>query len=255
MSIPARSGAAPKAGSAGAVPVICLPHAGAGASFFWPWQHRCPDLDLVPVQLPGREERIDEEPPTDLRATVDTVVADLVRGVLGRCTQVALFGHSLGAVLAYEVARRIEARAGGRVTRLFVSGSPAPDAMRERHATGLSDDDFLARVEEFAGFRHEAFDIPELREMLLPTIRADVELHESYVPLPGPRLRAPITCLRGHDDALVAAADTAGWWEASESGCETVELPGGHMYLADDPSALLRIMGERLAEPTGAVAR
>lgn len=241
----------PEADRCAGVPVVCVPHAGAGASFFWPWRRLCPQLELIPVQLPGREERVEEEPLTRLAAAVDDVVGGLGE-VLGRCGRIALFGHSLGAVLAYEVARRVEASGTARVARLFVSGSPGPLATRAQHATGLDDEAFLARVEQFAGFRHEAFEIPELRELILPVIRADVQLHESYAPLPGPPLRAPITCLRGADDSLVAAADAQGWHQASSAGCEMVEFPGGHMYLVDDPAAPLRVIRERLAQ---AVAR
>ncbi|ROP35588.1 thioesterase II family protein [Saccharothrix texasensis] len=222
--------------------LVCLPFAGAGASFFHPWSAHAGDrLVVVPLQLPGRERRIDAEPYRDALVAADELLPDLERQLDG-LTDVVLFGHSLGAVLAYELAHRVLAHPDLVLRHLFVSGSPEPHTQRPRRATGLPDDEFLGRVSEFAGFEHEALQDPEMRELILPTLRADVEMHENYRPSTTDRLAAPITSLRGSDDALVTAAEAARWSEVAGAGFEYVEVPGGHMYLTGSAPELLKLI-------------
>ncbi|MFJ5270400.1 thioesterase II family protein [Streptomyces sp. NPDC088358] len=230
-----------------ATTLVCLPFAGAGASFFRPWQRAAGErLTILPLQLPGRERRIDEDPYTDARTAADGLLDDLRTALaddprLPR--RIALFGHSLGAVLAYELAHRLAgAPDGTELVRLFVSGSPHPAEQRSRRATGLPDDAFLAQVNEFAGYTHEALDDPEMRELILPTLRADVEMHESYVPSTDLALPVPLTVLRGSDDELVGRDEAAAWAKAAGGDFRSVELPGGHMYLTGSAGALLDVV-------------
>ncbi|MEU0567868.1 alpha/beta fold hydrolase [Nonomuraea sp. NPDC005983] len=229
--------------------LICLPFAGAGASFFKGWQRYAPEgLSILPVQLPGREERFVDSPHTEVaRATEDA--CSQVLDQLGGDARVALFGHSLGAVLAFELAYRLDGVNGIRLARLFVSGSPGPWNGRESRATGLDDDGFLAQVRRFAGYSHPALENPEMRALLLPMLRADVEMHENYRPASDKPLSTPITSLRGRDDELVDADQIAQWAQATTAGFGTAELDGGHMYLADDPASLLRLIGAELETP------
>jgi len=229
------------------VPVLCFPFAGAGASALRRLQEHPTDvLRICPVQLPGREERFDEPPYTDVLRAVAELLPEALDQVDGS-PRVALFGHSLGAVLSYEMAHQLAAVEGLSVAQLFVSGSPGPWTRRERRATGLSDEEFLERVREFAGYAHPALDHPELREMLLPTLRADVAMHEDYLaPSPKP-LDAPITSIRGTHDELVSAEQSDEWAQATTAGWQSVELPGNHMYLVDSPGDLVRLMETVLA--------
>jgi surfactin synthase thioesterase subunit len=232
---------------AGVTPLLCLPFAGSGAGFFRPWTGRPSGVVRVePVQLPGREELFG----IPMRTDAGRVVAGLLPGVLDRtrgCGEVALFGHSMGAVLAYELAHALAAARPGSVAHLFVSGSPGPWTPRSRRATGLPDREFLERVREFAGYDHAAMSNPELRELLLPALRADVALHEFYVPGTERPLDAPITSFRGAGDRLVSAAQAAEWRDATTRECEVVELSGGHMYLADSADELLARLESVLA--------
>jgi surfactin synthase thioesterase subunit len=226
------------------VALVCLPFGGAGASFFRPWSAFAGDrLAIVPLQLPGRERRIDVEPYRDLHEAADGLLTDLLRELAGT-TRVALFGHSLGAVLAYELTHRLGVRAGTdlEVVQLFVSGSPEPGARRALRATGLPDDEFVGRLAEIAGYRHEALEDPEMRELILPTLRADVEMHENYVPSTGAPLAVPVTSIRGSDDNLVSADQAAAWSKITSADFDVAELPGGHMYLVDSAPALLRLI-------------
>ncbi|WP_367133490.1 MULTISPECIES: thioesterase II family protein [Streptomyces] len=227
-------------------PLLCLPFAGAGASFFRPWRDLAvPGVQVLPVQLPGRERRIAEPAHHDVHEAADSLLPEVLTAVSGS-GEVALFGHSLGAVVAYELTRRLQADGTARVARLFVSGSPGPWAPRGQRATGLDDEAFLARVKEFAGYRHEAFDDPEMRALLLPTLRSDVEMHESYRPRGEEPVAVPVTSVRGRDDTLVSAADAAQWRGATSLGFATAELPGGHMYLTESGRPLLELIARSL---------
>jgi surfactin synthase thioesterase subunit len=212
--------------------LLCVPFAGAGASFFHPWRELAADRwRVVSVELPGRERRFLETPYRNVveaaRSEIDGIAAELGEGA-----RTVLFGHSLGAVLAYELVHLLSAR-GVHVERLIVSGSPGPWTQRERRAAGLPDEEFLARVEEFAGFRHEALDHPEMREMILPALQADCEMHESYVPSTDEPVSVPICSLRGDLDGLVTAEEAQQWRDATTGDFSYVEFPGDHMYLVD----------------------
>ncbi|WP_330301230.1 thioesterase II family protein [Streptomyces sp. NBC_00503] len=218
--------------------LMCLPFAGGGAGFYRAWK----DLPahaprIVPIQLPGREELFLDEPFRDAIAAAEV----LARRVAERAGSepVALFGHSLGAVLAYEVARRLERNPAVDFTHLYVSGSPGPWTGRSRRATGLDDDAFLARVREFAGYEHDALADPDMRELLLPILRADVEMHETYRPDSDEPLHTPITSLRGTEDALVTRAEAEEWRQATTGAFRLVEPAGGHMYLTESPLPLI----------------
>ena len=231
--------------------LICLPFAGAGASFFTKWQSLAPDgLRIVPVQLPGREERFVEPAHTDAVRAADEAYGRLA-GKLDGGRRIALFGHSLGAVLAYELARRLTDTQGIRGVHLFASGSPSPARGRADRVSGLTDEEFLDRVRSFAGYSHPALDDPEMRELLLPMLRADVEMHEKYRPSSDKPLSIPVTALRGTDDELVNALDTAQWAEVTTGPFATAELAGGHMYPADRPGALLELIKAELDTERG----
>ncbi|MFJ3880266.1 thioesterase II family protein [Streptomyces sp. NPDC090077] len=221
--------------------LVCLPFAGGGAGFYRAWpKNRLAGTSILPLQLPGREERFGEQPHTDAQ----TAARDLFRSLEVRAEgPVALFGHSLGAVLAFELARELEARGTVELCHLFVSGSPGPWTGRSERATGLGDDEFVEQVARFAGYRHPALDDPTLREVLLPTLRADTEMHEDYKPSSADPLSVPITALRGAEDTLVSEGEAGQWAAATRGGFTYMELPGGHMYLAESAERLLDTMG------------
>lgn len=226
--------------------LLCVPFAGAGASFFHPWRALAAGRwRVVPVELPGRERRLLEPPYRNVveaaKELVDDIVADLGEGA-----RTVLFGHSLGAVLAYELVPLLIEREVP-VERLVVSGSPGPWTQRERRATGLPDEEFLARVEEFAGFRHEALDHPEMRELILPVLQADCEMHENYVPSTGAPVTVPICSLRGCSDGLVSAEQAQQWRAATTVEFSYVEFPGDHMYVVDHGREVLDLIATQSA--------
>ncbi|MER6103866.1 alpha/beta fold hydrolase [Streptomyces sp. NPDC001832] len=234
------------------IALVCLPFAGAGASFFRAWEKHVPEtLRIVAVQFPGREDRF-VEPPHTIAARAVADAYDQVVQVTGGAGRVAVFGHSLGAVLAYELAHSLGEAEGIKVERLFVSGSPGPWNGRETRASDLDDEAFLAQVRSFAGYAHPALENPDLRELLLPVLRADVAMHEDYRPSTDKSLQVPITAMRGRHDELVSGAVIARWADVTDSELNMVELDGGHMYLADDVPALLDVINAQVQVLPGA---
>ncbi len=224
------------------ITLVCVPFAGAGASFFHPWRALVSDRTTVlAVELPGREGRLLETPYRDVRDAAAGLHEDIVAAA-GAGARLVFFGHSLGAVLAYELVHLLGGRDDVRVERLFVSGSPGPWTQREQRATGLPDEEFLARVEVFAGFRHEALDNPQMRELILPTLRADCEMHEDYLPSTDEPVSVPIRSLRGSDDGLVTGAQAREWRDATTGDFRCTELSGGHMYLVDRAQEIVSLI-------------
>ncbi|MFE5326292.1 thioesterase II family protein [Embleya sp. NPDC056575] len=229
--------------------LLCVPFAGAGPSFFHPWREPAANRwRVLSVELPGRERRILETPYRNVVEAAKNSVDEIVEN-LGRGTRTVLFGHSLGAVLAYELVHLLSTR-GVPVERLVVSGSPGPWTQRERRASGLPDEEFLARVEEFAGFRHEALDHPEMRELILPVLQADCEMHENYLPSTDDPISVPICSIRGSRDGLVDADQAREWRDATTSTFAYAEFPGDHMYLVDHAREILDLIEAQSAHDT-----
>ena len=231
--------------------LICLPFAGSAASFYRAWKPLAPEsLDILPIQLPGREERFVEAFHTDAATAADEAY-DQISGQLESGPRVAVFGHSLGAILAFELARRIERSHRPELSGLFVSGSPGPWTGRTRRATGLSDDEFVARVRSFAGYSHPVLDNPEMRDLLLPLLRADVQMHEDYRPGSREPLASPVVALRGREDELVDHEQILQWSESTTGAFDTATFDGGHMYLTDGAAELLAAIAGRLTAVNG----
>ncbi|MGM1061397.1 thioesterase II family protein [Saccharothrix sp. Mg75] len=231
------------------IAVMCLPYAGGGAGVFRPWQNQ-PGLPfrVVPVQLPGRDEWFVREPCTTMAAAA-RVCADQVREAAGT-GPFAVFGHSFGALLAYETTRLLAADGARLPERLVVSGAAAPDVARPRMDGALLDDDaFVARLRGLVGYDHEAWHEPELRELLLPALRADLEVQDGYAPPPGGPLTVPVSVLRGTEDELVPYEDAARWAEHTSAETTVVDVPGGHMYFTQDWPLFWKTLGALVEAP------
>jgi surfactin synthase thioesterase subunit len=223
--------------------LFCFPHAGGGPAFFRSWPVAfAPEIDVLPVQLPGREARLDEPPHRRLDDLVGPVCAAL-EPYLDR--PYALFGHSMGSLVAYEVARRLSS--GGRPPScLVVSGRRGPQIpSRRRVLHRLPDDEFLAEVVRLGGMPREIVAAPDLMELLLPVLRADYELSETYRHRPGAPLTCPVAAYMGAADPEVDHAGLRGWRPVTTGEFVGRVFPGDHFYLKGGRSDVLRaVLGD-----------
>jgi pyochelin biosynthesis protein PchC len=211
------------------VRLVCFPHAGGSAGYFHPWRaHAGPDLELYGVQYPGRMERINEPCVEDMGRAADTVAAALLP-LLDR--PLALFGHSLGAAMAYEVSRRLSTRTGTQPVLLLVSGRPAPDRQRRTVRHRDSDDALWSHVAALGGTRTELLAHEELRRTFLPPLRSDYRLSELYRAVPGPRLHCPVVAMIGERDSEVDADEARAWADVTRGPFGLRTFAGDHFYL------------------------
>jgi surfactin synthase thioesterase subunit len=224
--------------------LVCFPHAGGSAVAFRSWQRRiAPSVEVHAVQYPGRGDRLDDAIIDDAATLVREVSAEL-RSLSDR--PLALFGHSMGALIAYEVARGLDSL-GAAPVHLFVSGCRPPD--HHDRGPGLSelDDEELAEVlAAMGGTDVEVLADPELREMVLPYVRADFRLVETYTYKPDPPLSAPVTSLVGAADPLVSATQAAGWAGLTSGPFTQRVLPGDHFYLVPERDEVIAEIQARL---------
>ncbi|MEV6877798.1 alpha/beta fold hydrolase [Amycolatopsis sp. NPDC051128] len=230
--------------------LVCLPHAGGSASFFFPVSKAlAPDVEVLAVQYPGRQDRRQEPFVPTIGALADAIAA-LLREEPD--LPLALFGHSMGAMVAYEVTRRLESSGPAPVT-LFVSGRRAPDRYRDDRVHTRSDEGVLAEVRRLSGTDTDLLGDEEVVRMILPVLRNDYRAVETYRHTPGFRLSTPVVAFTGTEDPVASVAEVDAWAEHTTGGFELVALPGGHFFLTRHQDVLLRTMTERLAGPRVAV--
>jgi medium-chain acyl-[acyl-carrier-protein] hydrolase len=214
-----------------ALRLVCLPYAGGGSAVYHRWRPAMPQgVELVPVCLPGREGRVGEPVAPDLTA-VAIQVADGIAPQLDR--PYVLLGHSMGAWLAFELARELRRRNARLPELLVVAASAAPDAPRSAEPLNtLPDDQFVNRLRQrFDGIPPAVRDNPELLALVLPMLRADVRLVETYQYQPEPPLDVEVLALGGTEDPSVSAAELAGWRKHTTAKFSVRLLPGGHFFL------------------------
>lgn len=213
---------------AAGVRLFCLPHAGAGAAGYYRWKRLLPaSIAVCPVQLPGRERRMAEPALTSAQWVAAEILA-ATRGLLAE--PYAVYGHSMGSLLAYELVRQIAAAGLPGPVRLLVSGRNAPQLAAPHQGLHLlGDAAFLAALRErFGGAQDEVLADPELRAMFLPILRADLQVVETYQHVAAEKLACPIAVFAGVDDQSVNAAGLHAWAELTSAGTTVERLPGEH---------------------------
>ncbi|UYM03652.1 thioesterase II family protein [Solicola gregarius] len=217
--------------------LFCLPHAGAGASAYDGWpdmlaEHT--DVEVLPVRPPGRESRLAERPRLDSSELTDAIERRLDRPY-------ALFGHSVGARLAFEVVRELRRRGRPRPVLLCVSGCPAPQLPVESpEDSSLCDDAFLERVAGIGGMPAHVLADPELRELVLPALRADFDYVDSYRYEPEPPLPVLLHAFGGDDDPEAGPGKVQAWRSQSIGPFRCTILRGDHFFVTEHRDEVIR---------------
>ncbi|MDR3636617.1 MAG: alpha/beta fold hydrolase [Isosphaeraceae bacterium] len=237
----------PRPGSA--VTIVCCPHAGGSASVFRDWSMSLPHwLDVWGVQPPGRESRLAEPPYREMTR----LVADLVTAVVPILPDhFALFGHSLGALIAFEAAREMERRGGPAPRTVIVSGCPAPPSRRRlEYNPKATDDELLQRIRDLGGSPESALGHPELRQLILTALRTDLELAESYEFVPGSPLNCPLVAVAGDADPVVPADGLVDWRFQTTGAFTSRRFRGGHFFfLSKESHAGLTVLLAEVLRP------
>jgi medium-chain acyl-[acyl-carrier-protein] hydrolase len=227
--------------------LFCFPYAGGAASVYRAWSAELPqEIEVCPVQLPGREGRIREPPARSMDELVEAAAEGLSAELDGG--PFALFGHSMGAVAAYELARRRRDSGASEPLHLFASARSAPGMPRlDEPIHDLPSDRFLQRLRELDGTPAEVLEHPELMALLEPLLRADFAVNETWEPRPGEALSCPLTALGGLGDEHVPREHLEAWRGVTR-GAFKLHLLGGDHFFLNGPARgdLLRIVARGL---------
>jgi pyochelin biosynthetic protein PchC len=227
--------------------LVCFPHAGGSASSFRPWSGLLPEtVELVVVQYPGREDRFGE-PMVDRMDVLVDGICDALAGVLHR--PYVLFGHSMGAVVAYETAQELRRRGVAGLRRLIVSGRETPQRRFGGDVHRRDDDGLCDELMRLGGTPGDVLAEPELRRTVLGYVRNDYQLIETYEPAPAGPLDCPISAFTGSDDPELTVDGAARWAALGQvtGGSPDVEVfPGGHFYLGPQRARVVEAVLHRL---------
>lgn len=220
--------------------LVCLPHAGGSAPFFLPMAAALsPGVDVVAIQYPGRQDRRTEKPIADVM-----VLADNVYDVVRRQPELplTLFGHSLGALVAFEVTRRLEAN-GQQPVRMFASGRRGPATFRDEKVHLYDDTGIMNELRNLNGTASALLDDEELMRAALPPLRADYKAAETYRCAPDTLVSCPITILTGDKDPKTTVEEAAAWAGHTTGPSDLkVFTGGGHFFLTDKTDEVIRIL-------------
>ncbi|MGE3976110.1 MAG: thioesterase II family protein [Nitrospira sp.] len=226
--------------------LICFPYAGGGASVFRSWADNefLADIEVCAVQLPGRETRITESPVGDVRRLVH-MLCEALQPYLDR--PFVFFGHSVGALVSFEVARELRRIQGIEPSHLFMSGCPAPHLQDSERLCDLHDDELLERVGRFNGTPPEVLNHPELMQLMLPVLRADFSLRDRYVYREEPPLDCPIVAFGGMSDKHVDGLMLRAWRQHTRERFQLWLFQGDHFFVRRAQGPLLEVLSSALS--------
>jgi medium-chain acyl-[acyl-carrier-protein] hydrolase len=210
--------------------LFCLPYAGGGAAVYRGWPERAPSgQQVLPRELPGRGTRLREAPVRRLAPLIRSL-ADALRDALDR--PYALFGHSMGGLLAFELARALRRRPVRQPAHVFLSAAAAPSTPPSPPLLHCAtDDEIRRRLAELGGTPPDLLDDVELMRLMLPVLRADFAVLETYEHRTEPPLSTPLTVLGGRSDRIVPPRALDGWRQHTSAGSRLCLFPGGHFFL------------------------
>ena len=225
--------------------LYCLPHAGGSASAFRSWVGQLPDVSVCPLQPPGRETRQGETPHTSMAALASELASFILDDASG---PYAVYGHSLGALVGFEVVQEIRRRGGFMPSRLIVSGCPAPQWVTPEDPTVdvLSDSQIVSLLRSLGGTPELFLSDPRVLRMILPPIRADLTVKNTYRYAPAPPLEIPITALAADSDARASVASMLAWRDQTIRAFRTHHFSGGHFAVLEQESRTLAYLASAL---------
>ncbi|MGD0207572.1 MAG: alpha/beta fold hydrolase [Verrucomicrobiota bacterium] len=225
--------------------LFCFPYAGTSASIFRTWPDGLPaEVEVCPVQFPGRGTRLTETPFTQLSPLVQTLAQALVP-LLDK--PFAFFGHSLGALVGFELARQLRRHSGVQPVRLFVSAARAPQIPhRDRPIHALPEGEFLAELRRLNGIPGKVLEEVELMQIMLPVLRADFAVYETYVYPTEPSLHCPISTFGGLQDQRVSRGDLEAWRNQTNGSFSLRMFPGDHFFWNTTQPLLLQALSQEL---------
>ncbi|WP_323747678.1 thioesterase II family protein [Catenulispora rubra] len=216
--------------------LYCLPHAGASASVYRSWTGQLGTVAVAPIQLPGRETRMREAPYTQMAPLVDEL-ADAVLAQQPARGAYAVYGHSLGALVGFELVREIRRREGTAPVHLIVSGCGAPDVLggddSDRPVWEMSDDEVVGLLRRLGGTPEPILADRSVRRLILPPFRGDLTVRDSYGYQPQPQLDVPITAIAATSDPRASVAKMRGWGRHTSRSFRMHLLSGGHFAVLE----------------------
>ena len=227
--------------------LLCFPYAGGGASIFRSWPRSLPsDVQVCPIQLPGRESRLLESAFTELSSLTQTL-AEVLHPFLD--LPFAFFGHSMGALVGFELARQLRRQNSPEPVHLFVSGWRAPQLASKGAITHtLPEPQFLESLQNLNGTPQTVLQNPELMDLLLPILRADFALCENYVYYHEAPLNCPISAFGGIQDRLISHDELAAWRSQTSNSFSFQLFPGDHFFINSNRDSLLQAVADALSQ-------
>lgn len=223
--------------------LVCLPHAGGSATFFLPVAAALsPGVDVVAIQYPGRQDRRTEPPIDDIG-----LLADQIHGILQRQPELPLllFGHSMGAIIGFELARRLDASGHGPA-RLIASGRRGPATFRDEKVHLRDDAGIIAELRKMSGTASSVLGDDEMMRAALPALRADYRAAETYTCPPDVTVNCPITALTGDSDPKTTLDEAKAWAKHTTGAFDLHVYAGGHFFLTDHAETIIALITEHL---------
>jgi medium-chain acyl-[acyl-carrier-protein] hydrolase len=227
--------------------LFCFPYSGGGVSAFRSWENSLPpDLEVVPIQLPGRENRLREQPFTDLTPLIQTLL-DILPPMLDK--PYVLFGHSLGALICFELTRELQRQRERLPEHLFVSAHRAPQRPLLHPSLHMqSDTGLLQELRNLGGTPEAVLQNKELMELLLPLFRADFSIYETYTYQPAAPLNCDLTAFCGTQDSRASREEMTSWQEQTSKPFKLRILPGDHFFIQSAQTQLLQLLSQDLVQ-------
>lgn len=246
MNSDARWFVVPKAQPRARLRLYCFPYAGGSSLFFHDWHKALPsDIEIVAIDPPGRRGRILEKPFDNVGLLLDALEPAILPRLQG---PFSFFGHSTGSLVAFELARRLRKRGASQPSHLLLAGCGAPHLpLRREPFRDLSDDQFVEVLRRFGGTPEAVLNQRELMELMLPLLRADFQLLETWPHVPEPPLDIPMFVYGGLDDSFTPREDLDGWAQHTTAGLHVEVFEGGHFFVTSQRDRLMPLLAQALA--------